>query len=84
VQYSIVLLPFSAVLTNLILFVFHVSSTTVLLFLVKPFCNLSLPLYVQPHLGVLYYVPGGTHTQWQYSIMVCVILLCFASLLYTP
>jgi len=50
---STVLLPFSAILTNLILFVFHVSSTTVLLFTVKPFCNLSLPLPVQPHLGVL-------------------------------
>ena len=45
----IVLLPFSAILTNLILFVFHVSNTIT----VKPFCNLSLPLSFQPHLGVL-------------------------------
>jgi len=50
---SIVFLPFSAILTNLILFVFHVSNTTGLLFTVKPLCNLSLPLSVQPHLGVL-------------------------------
>jgi len=41
---SIVLLPFLAILTNIILFAFHVSNTTVLLFFVKPFCNLSLPL----------------------------------------
>jgi len=33
---GLVLLPFSAILTNLILFVFHVSNTTVLLFIVKP------------------------------------------------
>jgi len=45
------------------------------LFTVKPFCNLSLPPSVQPHLGC--YVPGGTHTQWRYSIMVCIILLFF-------
>jgi len=50
---SIVLLYFSAILTNLILFVFHVPNTTVLLLTVKRFCNLSLPLSVQPHLGVL-------------------------------
>jgi len=50
---SIVLLPFSAILTNRILFIFHVHNTTILLFTVKPFCNLSLPLSVQPHLGVL-------------------------------
>ena len=30
--------------------VFHVSNTNGLLFTVKPFCNLSLPLFVQPHL----------------------------------
>ena len=59
----------------LFLFIFHVPNTTVSLFTVKPFCNLSLPLSVQPHLGC--YVPGGTHTQWQYSIMVCIILLFF-------
>ena len=47
------------------------------MFTVKPFCNLSLPLSAQPHLGVLY-VPGRTHTQWRYSIMVCIILLCFS------
>jgi len=46
---SIVLLPFSAILTNPILFIFHVPSTTVLLFTVKTFCNLSLPLSVQPY-----------------------------------
>ena len=53
--HSIVLLPFSAILTNLILFIFHVPNTTVLLFTVKPFCNLSLPvpLSAQHHLGVL-------------------------------
>jgi len=58
---SIVLLPSSAILTNLIFVNFHVPITTVSLFTVKPFCNLSLPLSVQPHLGC--YVPGGTHTQ---------------------
>jgi len=36
---SIVLLPFSAILANLILFVFHVSNTTGLLLTVKPICN---------------------------------------------
>ena len=50
---STVLLPFSAILINFILFIFHVPNTTVLLFTVKPFCNLSLPLSVQPYLGVL-------------------------------
>jgi len=50
---SIVLLPFSAILTNFILFIFHVPNTTVLLFTVKAFCNLSLPLSAQPYLGVL-------------------------------
>jgi len=58
---SVVLLPSSAILTNLTLFNFHVPNATVSLFTVKPFCNLSLPLSVQPHLGC--YVPGGTHTQ---------------------
>jgi len=58
---SIVLLPFLTILTNLTLFIFHVLNTTLMLFTVKPFCNLSLPLSVQPHLGC--YVPGGTHTQ---------------------
>jgi len=58
---SIVLLPFSAILTNLILFIFHVPNTTVLLFTVKPFCNLSLPLSAQPHLGVLC-AWSNTHT----------------------
>jgi len=72
---SIVLLPSSAILTNLILFIFHVPNSTVFLFTVEPFCNLSLPLAVQPHLGS--YVPGGTHTQRRYSIMVCIILLFF-------
>jgi len=51
---SIVLLPFSAILTNLILFILPVHDTTVSLFTVKPFCILSLPLSVQPHLGVLH------------------------------
>jgi len=50
---SIVSLSFSAILTKLILFIFHVPNTTVLLFTVKPFCNLSLLLSAQPHLGVL-------------------------------
>ena len=58
---SIVLLPFSAILTNLILFIFHVPNTTVLLFTVKPVCNLSLPLSAQPHLGVLC-AWSNTHT----------------------
>jgi len=58
---SIVLLPSSAILTNLTLFIFHVSNTTVSLFTVKSFCNLSLPLSVQLHLGCC--VSGGTHTQ---------------------
>jgi len=58
---STVLLPFSAILTNLILFIFHVPNTTVLLFTVKPFCNLSLPLSAQPHLGVLC-AWSNTHT----------------------
>jgi len=49
----IVLLPFSAILIILILFIFHIPNTTVLLFTVKPFCNLSLPLSAQTHLGVL-------------------------------
>jgi len=48
---SVVFLPSSAILTNLTLFIFHVPNTTVLLFTVKPFCNLYLPLSVQPHLG---------------------------------
>jgi len=34
---SIVLLPSSAILTNLTLFIFHVPNTTVSLFTVKPF-----------------------------------------------
>jgi len=72
---SIVLLPSSAILTNLTLFIFHVPNTTVSLFTVKHFCNLSLPLPFQPQLGC--YVPGGTHTQRRYSIMVCIILLFF-------
>jgi len=72
---SVVLLHFSTILSNPTLFIFHVPDTTVLLFTVKPFCNLSLPLSVQPHLG--FYVPGGTHSQRRYSIMVCIILLCF-------
>jgi len=25
------------------------------------------------------YVPGGTHAQWRYSIMVYIILLCFTN-----
>ena len=59
---SIVLLPFSTILTNLILFIFHVpNTTTVLLFTVKSFCNLSLPLSAQPHLGVLC-AWSNTHT----------------------
>ena len=70
---SIVKLPSSAILTNITLFIFQVPNTAVLLFTDKPFCNLSLPLSVQHHLGC--YVPGGTHTQWRYSIMVCTILL---------
>jgi len=60
---SVVFLPFSAILTNLILFNFHVRNTTVSLFIVTPFCKLSLPLSAQPHLGVLCHVPGQTHTQ---------------------
>jgi len=63
---SNVLIPFSAILTKLILFISHVPNTTVSLFSVKPFCNLSLPLS-KPIWG--YYVPGRTHTQWQYSII---------------
>ena len=58
---SIVLLPFSAILTNLILLIFYVPNTTVLLFTVKPFCNLSLPLSAQSHLGVLR-AWSNTHT----------------------
>jgi len=58
---SIVLLPFSAILTNLTLFIFHVPNANVLLFTVKPFCNLSLPLSVQPHLVVLC-AWSNTHT----------------------
>ena len=40
---SIVLLPFSAILTNLILFIFHVQTLLYYftVFTVKPFCNLS-------------------------------------------
>ena len=64
--------PSLAILTNLTLF-FFMYDTTVSLFTVKPFCNLSLPLSVQHHLGC--YVLGGTHTQWQYSIMCWNILL---------
>jgi len=58
---SIVLLPFSVILTNLILFIFHVPNTTALLFTVKPFGNLSLPLSAQPHLVVLC-AWSNTHT----------------------
>jgi len=60
---SVVLLPFSAILTDLILFIFHVLNTTVSLFTVKPFCNLSvsLPLSAQPHLGMLC-AWSNTHT----------------------
>ena len=50
---SVILLPFSAIVTNFILFIFHVPNTTVLLFTVKPFCTLSLLLSAQPNLGVL-------------------------------
>ena len=61
---SIVLLPFSAILTNLILFIFHVPNTAVLLFTVKPFCNLSLPLSTNPFGGAMCLVEhthnGGT------------------------
>jgi len=74
---SIVLLPFSAILPNLILFIFHVPNTTVLTFTVKPFFVICLCLYLpKPIWGC--YVPGRTHTQWRYSIMVYVILLCFS------
>jgi len=45
--------PISRKMTNLILFIFRVPNTTVLLFTVKPFCNLSLPLSAKLHLGVL-------------------------------
>ena len=58
---SIVLLPFSAILNNLISFIFHVPNTTVLRFTVKPFCSLPLPLSAQPHLGVLC-AWSNTHT----------------------
>jgi len=58
---SIVLLPFSAILTNLILFIFHVPNATVLLLTVKRFCNLSLPLSVQAHLGVATCLVEHTH-----------------------
>ena len=75
---STVLLPFSAILSNLILFIFHVPNTTVLLFTVKP-CVICLYLCLpNPIWG--WYVPGPTHTQWQYSIMVCINLLCFSFL----
>jgi len=50
---SIVLIPSSAILTNLTLFIFHVPNTTVLLFTVKPLRNLSLLLSVQPHMELL-------------------------------
>ena len=81
---SIVLFPFSAILTNPILFIFHTPNITILPFTVKPFCNLSLPLSVQPHLGVLAHVPGETHGMAVgYSIiMVCLILLCSFMLVY--
>jgi len=49
---SIVLLPFLAILTNLILF-FMYPTHAELLFTVKPFYNLSLPLSIQPHSVVL-------------------------------
>jgi len=59
---SIVLLPSSAILTNLTLFIFHVpNNTTVSLFTVKPCCNLSLPLSVEPQLGC-YVRWWNTHT----------------------
>ena len=77
----IVLLPFSAILTNLILFSFHVPSTTVRayycfllllnLFVICLYFSLSSPIWG-------YYVPGSTHRQWRYSIMVSIILLCFS------
>jgi len=46
---------------NLILFIFHVPNTTVLLFTVKPFRNLSFPLSTQSHLGLLC-AWSSTHT----------------------
>ena len=58
---SIVLLPFSAILTNLILFIFHVPNTTAWLFTVKPFCNLSLPLSVQTQ----------DNTNWRAGAVLC-------------
>ena len=79
---STVLLPFSAIPTNLILFVFHVSNTTGLLFTVKPLCNLSSPLSVQHHLGVLC-AWWNTHTMavlhhgWYNFTKCCIALLYF-------
>jgi len=72
---SIVLLPFSAILTNLILFIFHVPNTTV-----KPFCNLKSVFAYLCLLNPIWgcYVPGQTHRQSQYSIMTCISLLCFS------
>jgi len=49
---SIVLLPFLAILANFILCIF-MDLTHTGLFTVKPFYNLSLPLFIQPHLVVL-------------------------------
>ena len=75
---SIVLHPFSAILTNLSLFIFHVPNTTVLLFTVKPFVICLYLCLPNPIWGC--YALGRTHTQWRYSIMVCIILLCFSFL----
>jgi len=77
-QCSIVLLPFSAILTNLILFIFHIPNTTVLLSTVKVFVICLYLCLPNPIWGC--YVPGRTDTQWRYSIMVCIILLCFSFL----
>jgi len=50
---SIVLLPSSAILTNLTLLIYHIPNTTVLLFTVKPFCNLSLLCLSNPIWGAI-------------------------------
>jgi len=69
---NIVLLPFSAILFCLFfmyLTLLHYCLLLNLFVICLYFCSTSF--------GGASYVPGGTHTQWRYSIMVCIILLLY-------
>jgi len=71
---SIVLLPFSAILTNPFCLFFMYPTLLYYCLLLNLFVICFYLCLFNPIWGC--YVPGGTHTQWWYSIRVCIILLC--------